>query len=673
MSFDELLDKVFYYDCEVFAHDTLFVFISHKTKEKFVFHNSLPNDLQEFIDKYDPILVGYNSNNYDKWILKCSLAGYTPEEIKEINDYIIGGGNGWDIDCGNVKVPIQWDLFNEINPRKSLKEIEGNLRLDITETTIPFDLPDKWNKQQYDEVLYYCTCDVEALIPLFEKLITKYKSKYIICNLGNIQPDIGLSYTNTKLTAVLLGAKRQEHTDAYKYVYPKEVEKEKIPKEALGYIEDLIVHNDINYEISPPLLHLKDIDFQIGEGGGHAFKKKGVYSYDKNKNKKLLCNFDVSSLYPNIVRIFGYSSRNQSNKQSYVDIVNMRMKTKKNLLDEDFLKSINTTNEDLKNGLKLPINAYTGGLRAKFSELYDPIQGLSICLTGQLLILQLIHDLEEIPSLEMVSANTDAVMFEIDKEKKYLAEELIHKWEKHTGLEMEEDNIIRIFMVNVNNYCELVETGDNDYSINYKGTNFEADSIEKNLKLIWDKDNNKFITKFTDAVKTNSRSIVGEAVLKRLLLDIPVEETINNCNDIFRFQIITHLGYTYEKIVQESKKGDIELQRNNRIYAGKVSCGTLVKVKSDGHRDSLANCPINPIVDNANECTIDDVNKEWYIKLADQRVNDFLGIKRIEEYKKDELLDILKQQGFDVDNKLKKDTLIKLVESINENKFSDLD
>ena len=51
MSFDELLDKVWYYDIEIFAHDSLIVFISHKTKERVYFHNAPAKDIQDFIDK----------------------------------------------------------------------------------------------------------------------------------------------------------------------------------------------------------------------------------------------------------------------------------------------------------------------------------------------------------------------------------------------------------------------------------------------------------------------------------------------------------------------------------------------------------------------------------------------------------------------------------------------
>ena len=133
---------------------------------------------------------------------------------------------------------------------------------------------------------------------------------------------------------------------------------------------------------------------------------------------RILLNYDVSSLYPNLVRLYGYVSRNQRDKNAYTDLLKMRMKAKHNELSEDFLKPLSLTNSDLKSGLKLPLNAYTGTLRAPFNPLYDNLQGFSICITGQLFILQLIHDLKEIPTLQMVEANTDAVKFYIDSEHK---------------------------------------------------------------------------------------------------------------------------------------------------------------------------------------------------------------------------------------------------------------
>ena len=277
MSFDELLDRIWGYDFEVTAHDWLLVLKDYRTRKRVVFHNSIPNDVQNFIDMNNPILMGYNNNGYDKYILKAILSGYTPEEIKKVNDHIIGGGNGWELDLGYVKVPTQIDLINCIIPRKSLN---------ITESTIDFNIQTKWNKQEYDEMLYYCDHDVDSLFPIFDMLMTRFKSKYIIVKLGKMDPEYALSLTDANLTAVLLGAERQEHNDPFKYVYPEKIQKEKIPKEALDYFDDIIAHNDLEYKIEAPCLDLKTIDFQIGYGGGHAFIKEGVYNYDRGDDLK---------------------------------------------------------------------------------------------------------------------------------------------------------------------------------------------------------------------------------------------------------------------------------------------------------------------------------------------------------------------------------------------------
>ena len=281
MSFDELLDRIWGYDFEVTQHDWLLVLKKYRTRERIVFHNSIPNDIQNFIDMENPIMMGYNNNGYDKFILKAILCGYTPEEVKEVNDYIIGGGQGWEIDMGYMKLPTQIDLINCIVPRKSLKELEGNIGLDITETTVDFNIKTKWNKQEFDEMLYYCDHDVEALFPIFDMLMNRFKSKYIIAKLGKIDPEYALSLTDANLTAVLLEAERQEHDDPFKYVYPEQVQKEKIPQDALDYFDDLIEHNDLEYKPEAPCLDMDTINFQIGIGGGHGFIKNGVYMYNR--------------------------------------------------------------------------------------------------------------------------------------------------------------------------------------------------------------------------------------------------------------------------------------------------------------------------------------------------------------------------------------------------------
>lgn len=265
------------------------------------------------------------------------------------------------------------------------------------------------------------------------------------------------------------------------------------------------------------------------------------------------------------------------------------------------------------------------------------------------------NELRKVPTLKLVSLNTDSIQFEIDEDKISLAEIVLKHWQKQYRLELERDDVIKLVMRDINNYATILETSKGK-EVKFKGSCFASCP-----KIIID-ENNRIITKYEPKFKANNLVIVSEALLKCLLFDIPVERTIMNCTDIRKFMIISHLGSTYEKCVQESPDGDIELQRNNRIYAGLKPSGAIMKVKPNGRRDSLPNQPPNPIVDNKNVMSIEDINKSWYIKLARQWVNDFKGVRRLTNYKKDELLELAKQKGLEVDKKTKKVDLIKLLE-----------
>lgn len=291
---------------------------------------------------------------------------------------------------------------------------------------------------------------------------------------------------------------------------------------------------------------------------------------------------------------------------------------------------------------------------AKWNALADLKQCRSICISGQCALLILIHDLRKIPTLKCISSNTDACQFEVDDTYMNEVQEVIDNWQKRYRLELERDDVLKIVMKDINNYCEILQTNKGK-QVNFKGGCFAGCP---DIKIHED---GKLETIYKDSYKANSMVIVGESVLKYLLFNIPIEKTINNCNDIFKFMQISHLGSTYEKCVQESPNGDITLNRNNRIYAGLKPSGVIIKVKPNGRRDSLANCPPNPIVDNGNKCTIDDINKEWYIEFAQEKANDFLGIPRLESLKKEELLERANNLGLEIDKKTKKEQLIKMI------------
>ncbi len=84
---------ILFYDFEVFKYDWLVVAVDMTSKQKHVIINDKKELEKLYQDKVNDIWVGFNSRNYDQWILKAILCGFNP---KEVNDYIIAKGHaGW--------------------------------------------------------------------------------------------------------------------------------------------------------------------------------------------------------------------------------------------------------------------------------------------------------------------------------------------------------------------------------------------------------------------------------------------------------------------------------------------------------------------------------------------------------------------------------------------------
>jgi len=82
------------YDVEVFAYDWIVIFKNVASGEYTIIHND--NEAVKQFMANDPLLGGFNNKHYDNHILKAILCGADNALVKEINDFIIGGGNGWE-------------------------------------------------------------------------------------------------------------------------------------------------------------------------------------------------------------------------------------------------------------------------------------------------------------------------------------------------------------------------------------------------------------------------------------------------------------------------------------------------------------------------------------------------------------------------------------------------
>ena len=588
--------RIITYDFEVFAYDWLVVLKDKETGIRTRIHND--NDALKMAISEDCIYVGFNSKHYDQFIMKAAAVGFSPQEIKQVNDFIIGGGQGWE--C-----PMLRDFyfsFNNVDVKDdmqmglSLKAIEGHLGLSVKESSVPFDIDRPLTPEEIEETFFYCEHDVDTTERILDIRKDYFKNKINLGRLAGLSEVKAMGMTNAKLTAALLQASKKPHDDERKYVYPENLRKEFIPPEVFAFFDKMYDPSISDKDLFSGKLELMigECPVTIGYGGIHGAIPNFIWVETENR---VIKNKDVGSYYPHLCTINGYTSRNIPSPQIYENVLDNRMKAKAS-------GDIATAN-----ALKLVCNTTYGAMLNKYNELFDPLMGRSVCISGQLYLLELAeHCFQEIPGLRIVQLNTDGIMVECDRADLDKLNEICDEWQSRTGFELEEDSVVKIAQKDVNNYVEVQPGGK---------------SKAKGGYLV------KGLAKAGAFNINNSCCIVATALKEYFVNGTPVEETINNCDDIFQFQIIAKAGAKYKEayhLIGEEKE---PVQKVNRVYAtADQRYGKLFKVKAEDESTAkIEMLPEHCIIDNDNQLSISDVDKTFYIEMAKKRVNDFLGIK----------------------------------------------
>lgn len=584
------------YDCEVFAYDWLVTLKDKETGAYTCIWND--NEALKMALSDDCIYVGFNSKHYDQFIIKAIVAGFTPQEIKQVNDYIIGGGQGWD--CPMLKdfyfAFSNVDIKDDMQMGLSLKAIEGHLGLSVKESTVPFDIDRPLTAEEKQETEYYCKHDVDTAEKLIDIRKDYLKNKVHIGRLAGLTDVRAMGMTNAKLTAAMLKASKKPHDDERKYVYPEKLLREYIPPEVFAFFDKMY-----DPSISDKELFSGKLDFKIGDcpgvvgyGGIHAAIPN--YFFEESENR-VIRNKDVASYYPHLMTLCGYTSRNIPSAEIFENVLDTRMKAKA------------SGDKATANALKLVVNTTYGALLNKYNDLFDPLMGRSVCITGQLFLLELAEHLySEVDGLKIVQLNTDGIMLECNIDQLELVDSICEEWQSRTGFELETDSVSKIAQKDVNNYVEVQADGKSKAKGGY---------LVKGISTVGAFNIN------------NSCCIVATALKEYFVNGTPVEETINNCTDIFQFQIIAKAGAKYREAYHIVDGVKEPVQKVNRVYAtADERYGKLFKVKAED--DSTAKIEMLPehcIIDNDNQLSISDVDKSFYIEMAKKRVNDFKGIK----------------------------------------------
>ena len=337
----------------------------------------------------------------------------------------------------------------------------------------------------------------------------------------------------------------------------------------------------------------------------------------------ILRNYDVVSYYPSQMVVNGYTSRNIPSPEIFETVYRDRIAAKK------------AGDKNKANALKLILNTTYGASLASTNPLYDPLMGRSICISGQLYLLELAQHLyRDIPGLRIVALNTDGILVEFDDSYYYEVTAILDEWQKRTGFELEEDKIKRLIQKDVNNYILVFESG----KVKTKGSYVTYGMAPAGAFSI-----------------NNNHTIVKKAVIEYFVNGTPVEDTILGCDNIFEFQIIAKAGGGYKSVYRvpadfeerkkrwqkEHRTREIPnprftwdcydgprstVQRVNRVYAAMIpNMGTLVKVKPDGTVGKIGGLPESVVIDNKNGLSLCHINKQWYIDLAKKYISDYMG------------------------------------------------
>lgn len=201
-----------FYDFEVFRYDWLVVLIDLNARKETVIIND-PDKLKRFYEEHKGVIwAGYNSRNYDQYILKAILCGFDP---KPVNDWIIAEDKpGYRYSSLFREYPlINYDVMP--NPPISLKALEAFMGHSIKETSVSFDIDRPLTEAELAETVKYCRHDVEQTVEVWlRRKEDEFDAQMSLVKAFHL-PISDIGRTKAQLSAKILGAVQREHNDEF--------------------------------------------------------------------------------------------------------------------------------------------------------------------------------------------------------------------------------------------------------------------------------------------------------------------------------------------------------------------------------------------------------------------------------------------------------------------------
>lgn len=556
-----------FYDFEVFKCDWLVVIINPIEKSKIVIVNDAKK-LEEYFYAHDKeIWIGYNNRRYDQYIMKAILTGFDP---KKVNDWIIKENKfGWQFSSSFNKIKmINFDTM--LRTDTGLKTLEAFMGNDIRESDVDFNIDRKLTPDEIADTIKYCTHDVEQTVEVFLERKAEFDAAMGLVKIFKL-PLEDMGKTGAQRVAKILGGKGKRFKDEFDFPIAKTLRLTKYKACAEWY------RNPENYDY-------KKEQKVIIAGVPHVLKWGGIHgAIKKYYGVGIFLMADVTAYYPSLQLQYKYGYRNMGNPENFEKIhgENLRLKA--------------TGDKVARLPYKIADNAISGQLKDPNSSLYDPRDNNAICVNGQLLLVDLIEKVE--PYCQLIQSNTDGILLKLNSINDFdLLDDIVWEWEKRTGMRMGFDIYTKVFQKDVNNYL----------LVNAEGKTKTKGAYTKALSRV-----------------DNDLPIINKAMVDYMVHGIPVEKTINECDELIMFQKVVKLSGKFDWVEHDGKKYSYKCYR---VFASKFNEGMIYKCKYDGKRDKFGNTPENCFIDNSNingKKVPSYLDKQWYINLAKKRLSQY--------------------------------------------------
>lgn len=527
---DELIEAaqqgdVLTVDCECYPNYFLAAFKSKSRQRVLTFE--LTTEQAPDLAKLEWVLknfltIGFNTINYDLILLAMLLAGYNNNRLKDASwNIIVGGIRGFELlKMRKIKgLQINHIDLIEVAPLNgSLKTYSGRLHCKRMQD-LPFDPEQFLTAEQIVVTRWYCVNDLDNTQLLFDELAEqihlreRMTQEYGVDLRSKSDAQIAEAVIANQVMR-LTGHKPRVPTIApgTRYTYnPPDFLKYQTPLfnwvfdrvKATSFYVSEYGNIEMPKELADLEIEVNKSVYRFGVGGLHSSEKRAVHKADKDT---VLVDRDVVSFYPRIMLLTKLYPEHIGPVflNIYGKIVDTRIAAK---MANDKITA---------DALKITINGTFGKLSSMYSSVYAPRLGFHVTITGQLSLLMFIERLE-LAGFEVVSANTDGVVFKCPRSRKEECDALVAQWEKDTGFETEETLYRAVYSRDVNSYIAIKEDGKckfkGDYGNPWQDPKMALFRMHKNPES----------------------QICRTAVEKYLVAGTPLMDTIRACNDIREF------------------------------------------------------------------------------------------------------------------------------------------